>query len=366
MTTIAPAPGTQISLAPSAEALVFMGPGQPPALIAVAEVTLREGEVLASIELATVCGSDVHTVHGHRSAVGPQVLGHEQVGRVVALGPGAPAAAVDGSALRIGDRIVWAVCVACGECPRCLRGLPNKCEVVQKYGHAQVRRGWELTGGLATHTHLLAHTAIVHAPEDLAAEVLAPASCATATIAAVLEAATSVRSLMGETVLVSGCGMLGLTAIAMAREAGASVVAVDPDSRRRALAREFGAEQALSPARMNRDFSVALELSGSSDAIAYAVEHVDVGGVVVLVGSVFPAPPVPISAEGIVRRLVTIIGVHNYRPEHLVQAVAFLERANEELFTGLISAPISLDAAVEKLASGSAASIRMSVRPGRS
>ena len=365
MTTLAPAPGIQISLSPSAEALVFMGPGQPPALIAVAEVTLREGEALASIELATVCGSDVHTVHGHRSALGPQVLGHEQVGRIVALGPGEPAQTIDGHPLHVGDRILWGVCVACGDCARCLRGMPNKCEVVQKYGHAQVRRGWELTGGLATHTHLLRRTAIIRVPEHLPAELLAPASCATATIAAVMGAAAAVRPLAGETVLVSGCGMLGLTAIAMAREAGATVIAVDPDSRRRALAREFGADQALSPARMNREFAVAFELSGSGDAIAHAVEHVDVGGVVVLAGSVFPAPPVPLSAEGIVRRLVTIVGVHNYRPEHLVEAVSFLQRTDAALFSRLISAPISLEAAVTELASGSAASIRMSVRPGR-
>lgn len=363
MTIAEPATGTRIILEPAAEAIVFLGAEQPPAVIAVGEVVLHEGEVLASVELATVCGSDVHTVQGHRSAATPQVLGHEQVGRVVGLGPGAPARTVDGTPLQLGDRIVWGVCVACGACDRCERGLSNKCENVRKYGHEQVRRGWELTGGLATHAHLLPRTAIVRVPERLPADVLAPASCATATVAAVVAAAVAVRSLVGETVLVSGCGMLGLTAVAMAREAGAKVVAVDPDPKRRALAREFGADEAFSPARMHRDFSIAFELSGSGEAVAQAVDKVDVGGVVVLAGSVFPAPPVPLSAEGIVRRLVTIVGVHNYLPEHLVQAVQFLRRIDQRLFGRLVASPISLQDAVAALPTMTGSAVRVGVRP---
>ncbi|MBO9578478.1 MAG: alcohol dehydrogenase catalytic domain-containing protein, partial [Microbacteriaceae bacterium] len=225
-----------------------MGPDRALERIAVTELVLREGEALVAVELATVCGSDLHTAAGHRKVAVPQVLGHEQVGRVVALGPGLPALAVDGSALAVGDRIVWAVTIGCGSCRMCLRGLSNKCEHLAKYGHEQTRRGWELNGGIATHVHLLARTAIVKVGEELPAEVLAPASCATATVAAVLAAAEQVQPIDGEVVVVSGCGMLGLTAVAMATEAGARVVALDPSPARRALAWDFGADAVAAPA----------------------------------------------------------------------------------------------------------------------
>jgi D-arabinose 1-dehydrogenase-like Zn-dependent alcohol dehydrogenase len=73
------------SLRPPAIAQGWVGEGVPHQTIAVPGVALREGDVLVAIELATVCGSDVHTVAGHRTAPTPLVLGHEYVGRIVAI-----------------------------------------------------------------------------------------------------------------------------------------------------------------------------------------------------------------------------------------------------------------------------------------
>lgn len=354
---------TIVRLDPAAEAFVFVGAEHALERIAVTEVALHEGEALVAVELATVCGSDLHTVLGHRKVAVPQVLGHEQVGRVVALGPGSPAAALDGTPVAVGDRVVWGVAVACGTCELCMRGLPNKCLHLRKYGHEQVRRGWELGGGIATHVHLLARTPIVRAPEHLPAEVLAPASCATATVAAVLEAAETVRPVAGETVLVSGCGMLGLTAIAMAREAGARVVAADVDASRRALALEFGASRVWAPGDAHVPFTVALELSGAGDAIASIFERAEVGATIVLAGSVFEAPPIAVSAESIVRRLLTIRGVHNYRPEHLLQAVGFLERADAVLFGRLVGEVVGFAQAERALSERPSNGVRVGIRP---
>ncbi|MBX3094894.1 MAG: alcohol dehydrogenase catalytic domain-containing protein, partial [Cryobacterium sp.] len=314
MTVAAPAVGRgiELRLEPPAEALVFMGADRPLERIAVTEVLLREGEALVAVELATVCGSDVHTAVGHRRAPAPLVLGHEQVGRIVAFGPGARARAIDGSALSVGDRVVWGVALDCGKCRLCRRGHRNKCERIAKFGHERLRRGWELSGGLATHVHLPARTSIVRVGDDLPAAVLAPASCATATVAAALDAAETLRPLADEIVVVSGCGMLGLTAIAMASRACARVIGVDPDPTRRALAGRFGARAVAEPgvaairtavdrvARRNErvdGFGVALELSGANDAITDILAAAGIGATIVLAGSVFTAPPVPLSAE---------------------------------------------------------------------
>ncbi len=368
------------SLAPTPEALVFRGVAKGFERVAVPGVSLAAGELVVEIELATICGSDRHTATGKRHEDAPLVLGHEQVGRIVAIGPGDAPQTVDGQYLQLGDRVVWGVAVSCGECHRCRSGLSNKCERLRKYGHTRIDRGWELNGGFATHAHVLAGSDIVRVPEELPAEVLAPASCATATVVAAFDAVH--RPLAGEAVLVSGCGMLGLTAIAMARAAGAVVVGVDPDATRRKQAREFGAAATCSPgpvklraalARAVDDhpkledttgFAAAFEMSGANDAISSLIDAADVGGTIVLVGSVFPAPPAEIVAEQIVRKLLTITGVHNYRGEHLLRAVEFLLGASHRRFASLVSQNVSLADAATELCAPSSRAARIGVRPG--
>ncbi len=376
-------PTTEVRLDPAAEAVVFLGAGKRFERIAVPDLLLHEGEVLVKVELATVCGSDLHTVAGNRPAAVPLVLGHEQVGRVAALGPGKPARASDGTPLAIGDRVVWVEVVDCGTCRACRRGLTNKCERLQKYGHERMRRGWELSGGVATHVHLLPRTAIVRAPEALPAEMLAPASCATATVMAAVECAEQARPLAGEIVVVTGCGMLGLTAIAVAREAGATVVAVDTDSTRRALAMRFGAEAAIGQGtrvlratiadvvsrrrelRGSRvqGFGVGFECSGAGSAVEALFDNADIGATIVLAGSVFPSAPVALSAEAVVRGLLTIRGVHNYRVEHLERAVAFLERADAALFSDLVGDAVPFTHAEFALTTPAARGTRVGIRP---
>src|SRR5690606_38304997 len=97
------------------------------------------GELLVRVDLATVCGSDLHTVSGRRPAPSPSILGHEAVGHVAAAGPGAER--------KIGERIVWSVTATCGRCGRCRRGFTAKCEQVRKVGHEAFTGAWPLSGG---------------------------------------------------------------------------------------------------------------------------------------------------------------------------------------------------------------------------
>ncbi|HWH98660.1 MAG TPA: alcohol dehydrogenase catalytic domain-containing protein, partial [Pseudolysinimonas sp.] len=261
------------------EAQVFRGAGLPFEAVAVPELVLAHGEALVAVELATICGSDIHTVNGDRTGSLPLVLGHEQVGRVVALGPGRAPRSVDGIALALGQRVVWGVAVDCGRCRYCHAGLPQKCVSLVKYGHARMSRGWELSGGFATHVHVRARTPVVVVDDEASAELLAPASCSTATVMAALDAARRIRPLDGAVVAVSGCGMLGITAVAAAVAEGATVVATDPDRERRASAQEFGAvavgdgtadglAQALRRVPAARSgYQIAIEVSGSPSAV---------------------------------------------------------------------------------------------------
>ncbi|MBP1240189.1 putative phosphonate catabolism associated alcohol dehydrogenase [Frigoribacterium sp. PvP120] len=386
----------ELRLDPAPTAMVWTEPGRPHDAVAVPSVRLAPGDLLVEVELATICGSDVHTTRGDRGAPTPLVLGHEQVGRVVAVGAGA--VAVDGTSVVVGQRVVWSLTVSCGVCATCGRGLPQKCERVRKYGHERLETGWELSGGFATHVHVRAGTAVVPVADDLDAALLAPVSCGTATAVAALDAASAIVPLGGVVdlgagagagaaavgpvvVLVLGAGLIGLTVAALATDAGARVVVVDPDPGRRALAACFGAVATADPVAapsaaesVDRALEVAggaplvaVEASGAPSAVASALTRLGVGGVAVLVGSVFPAPAVALDAESVVRRLVTVRGVHNYAPRHLVEAARFVERRHgawplAEL-VGDEVALADLDAGIERAASAGA--VRVGVRPTR-
>jgi alcohol dehydrogenase len=358
---------------PFLRAAIFDGPGTPLRVEAVSRPVLQPGEALVRVTLCTVCGSDLHTFSGRRREKTPCVLGHEPVGIVEEIC--GDLRAVDGEAVRVGDRVVWAVAVSCGGCFFCLRGLPQKCASLQKYGHEPHTPQCGPVGGLATHVHLLKGTAVVCVPPDLPDAVAAPAGCATATVAAVLrvcgptppappslkgrgeknlnssltsdgarEATSSVTPLpfreggaggvgLPPITVVFGAGMLGLTACAWLDSLGHTPVACDVSAARLAQAAQFGAKHAATPEQLpdlvrsltdGRGADAALELSGAHAACAAALSVLRVGGTAVWAGAVSPTDAVPLLPEVVVRRCLTLTGVHNYAPADLAAAVQFL------------------------------------------
>ncbi|WP_029261354.1 zinc-binding dehydrogenase, partial [Microbacterium sp. Cr-K1W] len=167
------------------------------------------------------------------------------------------------------------------------------------------------------------------------------------------------HDLDGAAVRIHGAGLVGLSAAAIAAEQGATVEVLDPNPDRRALAARFGATS------LDREPDVVIEASGH--AVGEALAGVTVGGTVVLVGSVFPADPVPFDAESIVRRLVTVAGIHNYTGAELAAAVAFLAgRGRAYPFgdaVGAVRGLHEIDAALEEAAAADAP-LRIGLLPG--
>lgn len=332
----------------------------------------RGGEILVRIESCTLCGSDLHSFEGRRKVPTPTILGHEIVGRIETFGPDAVRRDAAGHPLETGTRIVWGVVASCGSCFYCQRDLPQKCLVSVKYGHEAFRSGYELLGGLAEHCLLVPGTTIVRVPDELSLKTVSPASCATATIAAALEAA---GTLQHRVICITGAGLLGLTASAMARVRGAAAVIVcDLNSERRALAAEFGATHTVAPADLGgllkkltteRGVDVAFELSGSPGAFQLLWPQLRHGGSLILVGAVFPSDPISLAMDQIVRRNLTIRGIHNYAPQHLAQAVEFLQQnQNTYPFEKLVSRWFQLQQINAALAAATdPANIRVGVKP---
>lgn len=342
-----------------ATAAIWSGVGERFSIVDLPLPDLRPGEVLVRTEMATICGSDLHTINGDRPTPLPTVLGHEAIGHVQATG--GPVSGSDHELISVGDRITWTIGTACGRCRRCTRGIGQKCLSVRKYGHEAMDDHWQLNGGFGDHVHLVTGTGLVRLPHDLPAAVATPANCATATVTG---AARRVDLSGDDSVVVLGCGMLGLTAIAYARDRGCgTVIASDVDQSRLDLATSFGATQTVAPDRLTdvageHGADVIFELSGNSRAVQSAFDTVDMGGRIALVGSVSPAPEITVEPSGLVKNLTTVVGSHNYRADDLVEAVAFLQRTPaQDLLAGLVSDPFLLPeivAAVDAANAGAA------------
>ncbi len=198
---------------------------------------VETGQVLVRVTLATICGSDLHTVSGRREAPTPCVLGHEGVGVIV---DAAASCDASGDSLEPGDRVTWSLMATCGECAYCgPRGLPQKCDALSKYGHARYEGARDLNGCFADHILLKPGTRIYRLPDKVTDEEAVPLNCAGATIVGGLEA---VRARRGESAVVLGAGMLGLYAAARLSDLGYETVSVVDriDSRLR-QATAFGA-----------------------------------------------------------------------------------------------------------------------------
>jgi putative phosphonate catabolism associated alcohol dehydrogenase len=336
-----------------AVAQVFDGPGRP---LRLQEFQLPDllapGEVLVALRLATVCGSDLHTIEGRRAEATPAILGHEGVGEVVRCGAGR-------DTLRPGDRITWSIADSCGACSFCTDyELPEKCASLFKYGHATTEDGGGLNGTYSSHVVLRAGTTIVPVPDVLPDSLVAPANCALATVANVVSHVPSTAT----SVLVQGAGLLGIYACAWLHDRGVEhVFCSDPIADRLSLARRFGAATLSSDAQQTeqqiRDAAsngvdAVLELSGDRAAFFEGMQHIRTGGTYVLAGMVHPDSDLAgLTGERIIRKCLTLRGVHNYSPHHLQQGIAFLERTVGQFpYSDLVSPPIQLsrfDEAVE-------------------
>ncbi|MBN2307795.1 MAG: zinc-binding dehydrogenase [Candidatus Hydrogenedentes bacterium] len=327
---------------------IFDGPGQPLRREAwpIPEA-LQDGEVLVGIALATICGSDLHTVSGQRTEPTPAILGHEAVGRVLRKGRGRPE-------LAEGTRVTWSIADSCGRCPACTEfGLPQKCDALFKYGHAAVTNGSGLNGCYAGHILLRAGTHIVPVPDNVSDPMAAPINCALATMVNAL----SYVPAPCRTAVIQGAGMLGLYGAALLRDRGADAVfCVDVQEGRLELAESFGAtpidgrpgryEQARARIEQAapRGVDAVIEVAGKADLVPEGVRLLRPGGHYAFIGMVHPNSALPLTGEAVIRKCLTIHGTHNYGPEHLDEAVAFLARTVDAYpYESLVSAPYRLD-----------------------
>ncbi|HEY8454999.1 MAG TPA: alcohol dehydrogenase catalytic domain-containing protein [Actinopolymorphaceae bacterium] len=300
------------------------------------------GEIDVAITSAAICGSDLHTVLGHRETPERTALGHEGVGRITDVDP--DVVDLRGATLRPGDRVVFALFSSCGSCDRCTAGLPMKCRSLVKYGHESVLKPPHATGTLATGVRLLPGVPVVRIPDSLSDSVVVSAGCAVATAGAIIAAAGPLAP--RTRVLVFGAGAVGAYCAAMLTSLGCIVQVREPSAERLAIVEEFGATAAHPDAE---PFPVVVEASGSATAFVEALHATDIGGRVVAAGSVSPGQSTAsIDPALLVTRRITVSGVHNYTIDDFRRGVDWLLAHGRDLNLGrLLSPPLPLSAAAE-------------------
>jgi putative phosphonate catabolism associated alcohol dehydrogenase len=285
----------------------------------------RPGEVLVKVRMCTICRSDIHSYLGHRPNPTPGVLGHEIIGTIVALGDGITKD-MRGDALREGDRITWSEYFIPGNNYYTeVLDLPQKSPGVDKYGHMSAETPPHHHGGFAEYCYVRPDSWLLRLPDVLSDAEATPINCGVATMCAVIDAA-EIR--IGDTVVIQGLGLLGLYGAALAKARGAGrVIGIDRVAARRLLAQRFGVDTAVDPEnvpKIERGADVVIEVCGDPAVLVSGLDILRIGGRYVLAGRVSPGARVDFDANLIVRKLITMTGVHNYHPRHLVQARDFV------------------------------------------
>ncbi|GAB3267292.1 MDR/zinc-dependent alcohol dehydrogenase-like family protein [Arthrobacter pigmenti] len=290
----------------------------------------KEDEVLVKVAACGVCHTDLHVIKGEVAFPNPCVLGHEISGWVEEVGTG-----VEG--LSAGDQVACSFIMPCGKCRHCVRGLEDLCEEFfarnrlkgQLYDGSS--RLSDASGepiamysmaGLAEYAVVPA-TGVFRLPENIPLEQAAILGCSVFTSYGAVHNVGEVSA--GDTVAVVAVGGIGLNIVQMAAAHGAErIIAVDIDDEKLELARRMGATDTVNsknedPNEVIRALTdghgvdVAFEAFGSAATVRTAVELVDDGGKVVLVGIAPAGVEAQINIAHLVRRKIQIRGSYGAR-----------------------------------------------------
>jgi len=261
-------------------------------------VELEPGAILTRIEMCSVCGTDVHLWQGSLSAKVelPVILGHEMVGRIVAMGNG-PARDSAGQRIRVGDRITWTH-TSCNSCFFCtVAQQPTLCENARRYMYERMDRLPYLMGGFAEYGYVLPDAGRIRVPDGVPSELASLSSCALRSVMNAMDVLNGIAT--NEVVVIQGAGPLGLLATAAAKVSGARrVITIGAPDQRLAIAEEFGADEIISVDRTmpaerlervkhstdGRGADIILEFTGHPQAFNEGLDLIRRGGRYIVVG----------------------------------------------------------------------------------
>lgn len=336
----------------------FTQAGQPLRIVEDEIAGPRPGELLLRLEMAGICGSDVHRLAGDLPGSGkPVCFGHEAIGIVEAIGDSA-ARDASGANVSVGDRVYWFPVSLCGECEPCRHNQSvSFCETFV----------WPLPADRANAAAFQDYATIgpgvpfYRVPERTSSEAVIAFGCAMPTA---IGGFLRLGALDGP-VVVQGSGPLGLASVVLAARAGAKVIVIGDPEPRLAMARQLGASEtiALTGTTRAERKQIILDLTGGSgaatviEAAGHAAafeEGIDLlarQGRYLIMGLYSGDATVPVNPVTINNRNLTVIGSLGYPKAALQQTVALAHEIGERYrFADLVTHRFDLNNTEEAIA----------------
>jgi L-iditol 2-dehydrogenase len=222
-----------------------------------------EREVLIKVAACGICGTDIKKIF-QRYVEPPQILGHELAGTVVAVGPGV-------TKFKLGDRVMSFHHIPCGDCFYCKNRLFSQCK---QYKTTGLTGGFTPNGGgfgeYVKAMPWVAERGIVALPDNVSFEeatFIEP-------INTIVKAVQKARVVAGETVLILGCGPIGLQLLMVTQTTGARIYTSDPMAPRRAKSLALGGIESFDPTSGKLVEEIRTRTGGrGADAVLVAVAH---------------------------------------------------------------------------------------------
>lgn len=311
-------------MAEIAKTLVFTG---------VKEIEIREYEipevpadkVLVKVDACAICTWEQRVYTGVKKVDFPFIGGHEMVGKIVAMGDH-----VDRRQWKLGDTVVAGTMLACKNCYQCKSGNEQNCE---HFDHSKHLEGLPVKGMGGLSSHLLIDPQTMFHIENISPEeatITEPLSC-------VVHSIETGDIQLGDTVVVIGCGIMGLLHVMLAVRKGACVIVSDTNEERTALAKEFGASYAINPAKEDLEKRV-IEITGGTKAQVVfdttpiskvaedAVKVIANNGRLVLYSSFYPDTPITISPDWLHKSGARLMGTANSNVVDFTKAARLLSQ----------------------------------------
>ncbi len=286
---------------------------------------IESDQILVKVAACGVCHTDLHYIeHGVPTFKKPPiVLGHEASGTVEEAG-------VSVSDFKKGDRVLIPAVLTCGHCTLCRMGRENICANMQMLGN-------HFDGAYAEYVAVPAKD-VLTLPQSIPLEDASIIADAISTPYHAIKNRARVQP--GDTVVIFGCGGVGINAVQLASAAGGYVIAVDINDRKLEWATRFGAAQTVNASKVERvskqikkmtggGADIAMEVIGNPRTIEEAFDCVRVGGRLCVVG--YTNEAIKIVAGKIMFKEIEVVGSLGCRPLDYVPLIRMVEQGRIDL-----------------------------------
>ncbi len=297
------------------KAALFRNPGEI-AIIDKEIPSLGDNQILLKIDYASICGTDKAIFDGNILCKSV-VLGHEFSGKVVKVGSKV-------KNIEVGNYYNVQPNIACGICDICRKGKPNLCENKISYGI-------HVDGGFAEYCVvnqdlLFSIPGIPHIESPL----IEPVACC-------LHGLNRCNPSIGADVLIIGGGFIGLVFLQLMKLRGLNVFLVEPNKKKRALAKSLGAESVYeSITEVNESFDVVVEAVGKVETVKNAFQVVDYGGTILLFGVCPPNKTFSFNPHEVWKKELKIIGSRSNGHNHFDAIRIFPKLKLRDMITHVI------------------------------